>query len=78
MAPKYDKGQKVKVAPVKSTGLTPRDAGLEQYAGNVGEVTDYYGLSLRGGASFYIYTVRIEDAPKEIVLHEDELESYIA
>ncbi len=77
MAPKYEIGQRVVITPVKSQYLSPRDSGLEPYAGQSGKVTDYYWISKdRGAEVFYVYTVRIESDNKEVVLHEDELRAY--
>ena len=75
MAPKYDIGQKVVIRPVRNKSLSPRDSDLERYAGQSGEVTNYHWISLERGAKvFYIYTVRIGNGYKEVVLHEDELD----
>ena len=52
-----------------------RDSDIERYAGQSGEVTDYYWISLNRGEVFYMYTVQIEASDKELVLHEDELEA---
>ncbi len=78
MAPKYQIGQKVVITPVKTQQLSPRDAALEPYAGQIGKVADYYWISLgSSGGVFYIYTVSMEADQKELVVHEDELESVI-
>jgi len=77
MAPKYEIGQKVIITPVRNQHLSPRDSNIEPYAGQSGTVTDYYWIS-RGAEVFYIYTVRIGNDDKEVVLHEDELAAYIA
>lgn len=77
MTSKYAVGQKVIITPVHNQHLSPRDYDLEQYAGQIGEITDYYSITLdRGAKVFYIYTVRIGTSHKEVVLHEDELEAY--
>ena len=77
MDPKYEIGQKVAIRPAKSKRLSPRDSIFERYADKSGEVTDYHWISLeRGIKVFYIYTVRIKDSNKEVVLHEDELKAY--
>ena len=76
MAPKYKIGQKVVVTPVKNQRLSPRDSGLEPYAGRIGEVIHYYWISPTRGEVFYIYTVRMETDSKEVVVHEDELAAY--
>ena len=77
MAPKYEVGQRVIIMPVKNQPLSPRDSGLEQYAGRVGEVTDLHWLKRGIGEVFYLYTVRLEAERKEVVLHEDELEAVL-
>lgn len=76
MAPKYEIGQKVIIAPVKNQKLSPRDSDIESYAGQIGEVIDYYWISPNTGEMFYIYTVRMDTDRKEVVLHEDELGAY--
>ncbi len=76
---KYEIGQKVIIMPVKNPRLSPRDSDLARYTGQPGEVADYYWISLdRGSKVFYIYTVRVGTGYDEVILHEDELESYIA
>ena len=76
MAHKYKTGQKVVITPVKNQNLSPRDSGLEPYAGGIGEIIHYYWLSPTGREVFYIYTVRMETDGKEVVVHEDELRPY--
>ena len=78
MAPKYEIGQKVIIRPVSDQPLSLRESDIESYAGQIGEITDYYWISPRTGQFFYIYTVRIGADYKDVVLHEDELEPYIA
>jgi hypothetical protein len=74
VVPRYAKGQKVRVRPIKNKHLSPRDSALERYKGQIGVVTDYHWISLEQGAKvFYIYTVLTEEGQKEVVLHEDEL-----
>ncbi|MFC1938171.1 hypothetical protein ACFLWH_00710 [Chloroflexota bacterium] len=74
MASKYQKGQKIIVAPVKNQDLSSRNLDLETYAGQNGEIIDYNWISLdRGSQIFYVYTVEIANSQKELVLHEDEL-----
>lgn len=78
MNAKYQIGQKVVITPVRTQQLSPRDAALEPYAGQIGKVADYYWISLGSGAGvFYIYTVLMEADQKELVVHEDELETVI-
>ena len=77
MAPKYIKGQKVIITPIKSAQLSPRDADIEAYAGMIGIVTDYYWIRTGIGEEFYIYTVRLEPDHRDIVLHEDEIQAHV-
>ena len=78
MAPKYEIGQKVVITPVKNQHLLARDSDLEPYAGQIGKVIDYYWISPSRAEIFYVYIVRMETDHKQVVLHEDELEAYIA
>lgn len=73
MKPKYQIGQKVIIKQVKAGFSSARDSDIGQYAGQSGTVTNYYSISPHGGEVFYIYTVKIGTAEKEIVLHEDEM-----
>ena len=74
MNPKCQIGQKVEIRPVNNQPVSPRDCTLEPYAGQIGEVIDYYWISPREGKVFYLYTVRVGTGCKEIVLYEDEIE----
>jgi len=76
MSARYEIGQKVVVTPVKSQIMSPRDSDIEAYAGQSGRVIDYYWIG-SGSDSFYIYTVKTEPDNKEIVLHEDEMQTYL-
>ena len=78
MAPRYTIGQKVRIKPVSSQNMSPRDCAIDAYAGQIGEVTNYYWISPRGGEVFYIYTVRVGTGYKEIALHEDEIEAHVS
>ena len=75
MEPKYKIGQKVIINPVKNQSSPARDADIERYAGQSGIVTDYYWLRPNTGEVFFIYTVRVGDNEKEIVLYEDEVKA---
>ena len=72
--PRYVKGQKVVIQPVNEKGLTQRDYDINMYAGQVGEITNYYWISPRTGQVFYVYNVRVGRERKEIVAYEDELQ----
>jgi ribosomal protein L21E len=75
MTSKYSKGSKVLVTPGEEQ-LSLRDAELAPYAGKTGVITDCYSIQ-RDREVFYLYTVRIDDENKEVVLHEDELKPHL-
>ena len=77
MDPQYKIGQKVRIKPV-SERASAGGCDIESYAGRIGEVVNYHWISPRTGKVFYIYTVRIDADYRELVLHEDEIESYMA
>lgn len=72
--PKYEIGQKVIIKRVKKKP-SARDSDIGQYANQTGTVTNYFWISPTKGEVFYLYTVKIGDDYKEIVLHEDELKA---
>ncbi len=75
MGPKYEVGQKVIIQPSGTQSTSKREDDVNTYAGQVGEISNYYWISPRSGQVFYIYNVRVESKRKEIVLYEDELEA---
>ncbi len=77
MDPKYKIGQKVVIRPAKGQALSSREGNLESYVGQVGQVIDYYWISLRAAEAVFLYTVRVGADKKKIVLHEDELATHI-
>ncbi len=78
MAPKYEIGQQVIIAPVKDRDLCPKDCRLEPYEGMTAEVTDFYWINVGSDVLkvCYIYRVRIENVDKEVVVHEDEIKAW--
>jgi hypothetical protein len=73
--PRFVKGQKVIIKPVDEKGTTSRDYAVNKYAGQVGEISDYYYISPRTTEQiFYIYNVLVGKEKKLIVVYEDELE----
>ncbi len=78
MDPKYEIGQKVIVRPVSDQALSQRENDIESYAGQVGEIFNYYWISPRTGEVFYIYNVRIDTNKKDVVVYEDELEACLS
>ena len=74
MSEKFRVGEKVIVRPASDETLQTRDAALESFDGQVGEVVGFYSISPTPGQVFYIYTVSIGTGRKRVVLHEDEIE----
>ena len=74
MDAKYEVGQKVIIKPVGGQPVSKRENDIDTYAGQVGEVSDYYWISPRTGQIFYIYNVRVSSNRKDVVVYEDELE----
>ena len=72
--PRYVKGQRVIIKPVNEKGATQREYNVNEYAGKVGEIANFYWISPRTGQIFYIYNVRVGKERKEVVVYEDELE----
>ncbi|MCK5577552.1 MAG: hypothetical protein KAI14_04465 [Dehalococcoidales bacterium] len=78
VAPKFNKGQRVTISPVRNMPMSPRDSDIEPYTGQVGQVTGYYWIRPgTGDKFFYLYTVRVGNSDREIVVHEDEIETCI-
>ena len=75
MESKYKIGQRIIAKPVQEKSSSTRDAGIEQYAGQSGIVTNYYWIRPSAGEVFFIYAVKIGDGQEEIVLHEDEMKA---
>jgi hypothetical protein len=72
LEPKFKIGQKVTVK--KSDLLALRDSTISKYANKTGIVTNYYSISPHWSEVFFIYTVQIGQGPKDVVLHEDEIQ----
>jgi len=74
--PKFAKGQKVVITPVNEVGITQRESAVNEYAGQTGEISNFYWISPRLEQIFYIYKVKVgkENNKKEIVVYEDELQ----
>ncbi len=75
MSEKFKVGEKVIVRPASDETLQTRDAALESFDGQAGEVVGFYSISPTPGQVFYIYTVSIGSGNKRVVLHEDEIET---
>ena len=76
MTAKYEKGLKVIITPVKNQASL-RHVDLEACTGKIGVITNYYWIQPSGREIFYMYTVRVDDEYKEVVLYEDELQPYM-
>jgi hypothetical protein len=74
MGPKFAIGQKVIIHPVNEKGLTQRDNDVVTFAGQSGQVANFYSISPSAGQIFHMYKVRIGTEKKEIVVYEDEME----
>jgi hypothetical protein len=72
--PKYLVGQKVILQPVSGPGASQRENDISEYAGQVGQVSNYYWISPRNGQVFFIYNVKVGEKRKEITVYEDEIE----
>ncbi len=72
--PRYVKGQKVVIKPISEKGATQREENVNRYAGQVGEISNFYYISPRTGQIFFIYNVRVGRERKEVTVYEDELE----
>lgn len=75
VGPRYVVGQKVIIRPTGEQSVSQRENDINLYAGQVGEVSDYYWMSPRTGQVFYIYNVRVGVNRKEVVVYEDEIEA---
>ena len=78
VGPKYAVGQKVIIQPASEQSGSQRENHINLYAGQVGEVSDYYWMSPRTGQVFYIYNVRVGLKRKEVVVYEDEIEACLS
>ncbi len=78
MGPKFAIGQRVVINPVSEKGLTQRDNDVTIYAGQVGQVSNFYSISPSAGQIFHIYKVRVGREKKEIVVYEDEMEANLS
>jgi hypothetical protein len=69
----YEIGQEVIIKPVSEQSLSLRDTSILPYAGQTGTISNYHWIAPPTGAVFYLYTVRIGNSNREIVLYEDEI-----
>jgi hypothetical protein len=79
MASHYRRGQKVIIVPAKNQAEAARDSKLEPFAGRNGVISDYYWLELPNGNNerIFIYTIKIKDEDREVVVYEDEIRTFV-
>jgi hypothetical protein len=79
MASHYRRGQKVVIVPAKNQTEAARDSKLEPYIGKTGVIRDYYWLDLPNGNSgqVFIYTIKMKDEDREVVVYEDEIRVFV-
>ncbi len=77
MSAKFGVGEKVIVRPISDQTLSARDAALESFDGQYGEIVGFYSISPSPGQVFYTYTVSIDPGGRKVVLHEDEIEAQL-
>ncbi|MFA6347333.1 MAG: hypothetical protein WCX07_03510 [Dehalococcoidales bacterium] len=79
MASNYRRGQKVIIVPAGNQSISARDSKLEPFAGRTGVIKDYYWLDLPNGnkEQIFIYTVKMKDEDKEVVVYEDEIRTLV-
>jgi hypothetical protein len=75
MSASYEIGQEVLIKPVVQQGPSLRESTTLPYAGKTGMISNYYWIAPPDGQVFYLYTVRVGDSNREIVLYEDEITS---
>ena len=70
----YKIGQKILIKPVSAQSKSIRESAIRPYAGQTGEISNFHWIEPPTGKVFYLYTVRVDNSNKEIVLYEDEIE----
>lgn len=78
MSARYKNGQRVIVRIVKDYNLpSARDSSIEQYQGQSGTITNFYGINPNSTETTYLYSVLMEKNAKVIAFYEDELRPYL-
>jgi hypothetical protein len=78
MTSHYRRGQKVIIVPAKNQSRSPWDSKLEPYAGRSGVISDYYWLEVPTADNrVFIYTVKMKDEDREVVVYEDEIRVFV-
>jgi len=73
MPASYSIGDEVLINPVSEQTPSLRESAIRPYSGQTGMISDYHWIEPPTGEIFYLYTVRVGDSNKEIVLYEDEI-----
>lgn len=73
MSAAYEIGDEVLIKQVNEQSLSIRESALRPYAGQTGKISNYHWIEPPTGEVFYLYTVRVGNTNKEIVLYEDEI-----
>ncbi|MFC2059909.1 hypothetical protein ACFLTZ_02290 [Chloroflexota bacterium] len=69
----YEIGQEVIIKPVDEQSVSLREAAILSYAGQTATISNYHWIAPPTRGVFYLYTVRVGNSNKEIVLYEDEI-----
>ncbi len=72
--PRFVKGQKVVIKPVNEKGASKREYDVNEFAGEIGEISNYYYINVGINQVFFLYNVKVGKEKKEITVYEDELE----
>lgn len=75
MPASYEIGQTVIIKPIIEQSLSLRENAILPYSGKTGTISNYHWIAPPAGEVFYLYTVRVSNSNKEIVLYEDEITS---
>ena len=73
MSASYEKGQQVMIKPHIEGGFSLQESALLPYAEKTGTISNRERIDSPTGDVFYLYTVRVGNSNKEIVLYEDEI-----
>jgi len=76
MPAKYEIGQIVRINQVSELSMSLRESAIKPYSGKTGKVSNYHWIEPPIGDVFYLYSVQVGNMQKEIVLYEDEMQSF--
>ena len=79
MPPRFLKGQRVKVVPVRNPDMTPKYPEIESYTSETGVVVEDYFVRYKGTPgpqlTSYMYLVRLDAGHRAVPIAEDALEA---